>query len=258
MRQVAVGGGTLPVETLGADDAPPLILLHGWTLDRRMWRPQLALAAHFRLIAPDRRGFGAATAPADLGAEPDDVLRIADAAGLERFALVGMSQGGKVALAAAARAGSRVTGIVLVGTALDGVDAPGEHVPFAAMATAALRGTLSEMRAAWADHPLTRLHADGADQAGDVAAMLADYDGRDLVHGAGRLEVTASIMARISAPVLALVGQGDTPHRHANARALSRLGAACRSVPGAGHLCNIDQPSVCNTEIRNWISQACR
>src|SRR5690606_18355591 len=55
VRQVSVEGGSLAVETIGV--GPPLILLHGWTLDRRMWMPQIAaLARRYQLIAYDRRG----------------------------------------------------------------------------------------------------------------------------------------------------------------------------------------------------------
>ena len=63
--EVAVAGGTLPICMAG--EGAPVILLHGWTLDHRMWAPQVAgLADDFFLVMPDRRGCGRATAPPDL------------------------------------------------------------------------------------------------------------------------------------------------------------------------------------------------
>ena len=95
--EVEVEGGTLPIAIAG--DGRPLILLHGWTLDHRMWEPQMAsLGKHYRLIMIDRRGFGCATAPPDLAAETEDIATVANALGIDSFALAGLSQGAAVAL----------------------------------------------------------------------------------------------------------------------------------------------------------------
>lgn len=236
MRLVAVPGGMLPVETIGR--GPPLLLLHGWTLDRRMWRPQLALADRVTLVGIDRRGFGDATAPADLAAEPDDVLRVADALGIERFHLLGMSQGGRVALALGARASGRLLSLTLQGTALDGPGGDDEAVPLAAMADAARRGDLAGLRRLWGAHPL--MHATTPAGAALAAAMLADYAGRDLKGAASALAASAAAIAGAAFPVTAIVGARDTARRRANVAALAAVGARAVVLPGAGHLCNID------------------
>ncbi|QXQ05082.1 alpha/beta hydrolase [Sphingosinicellaceae bacterium] len=248
---MAVPGGTVPVETLGT--GPPLILLHGWTLDRRMWLPQLPLADQFALIGIDRRGFGQATAPPDLAAEPDDVLRVADALGLRRFHVLGMSQGGRVALALADRAGSRLLSLTLACTALDGVAAPDEEVPIAAMTDAARRGDLGAMRTLWQRHRLMR----PAGQAGRalVAAMLADYTARDLVVARHELPAIAGMIAALNVPVTAIVGADDTPQRLANAAALLKAGAGLVTLAG-GHLCNIDDPHGFNLVMRTLVATA--
>ena len=60
--EVAVGDGIVPIAMAG--EGPPLILLHGWTLDWRMWLPQVAeLSRSHLLVMPDRRGFRRSTAP---------------------------------------------------------------------------------------------------------------------------------------------------------------------------------------------------
>lgn len=251
---VAVPGGELAVERIGA--GPPLLMLHGWTLDRRMWLPQLPLARDFTLVGIDRRGFGQSTADPGLASEPDDVLRVADALGLGRFHLLGMSQGGRVALALMARARDRLLSLTLQGTALDGVAGDDEEVPIAAMAAAARRGDLPAMRALWRDHPLMRLTTRAG--AGLVAAMLADYDARDLLAPGEGLPAAVDLAVGAACPVTAIVGLGDSDQRLANARALAGAGAAMVGLPGAGHLCNIDRPDAFNTAIRESVGAAPR
>lgn len=245
VAMIQVAGGELAVEQLGA--GPPLLMLHGWTLDRRMWLPQLALARHFTLVGIDRRGFGQSTAPADLAAEPDDLLRIADALGLPRFHLIGMSQGGRVALAMAARAPGRLLSLVLQGTALDAVAGEDENVPITAMAAAARQGDLAAMRMLVRDHVLMQATTPCGSRL--VADMLADYDARDLLAPARSLPVFAGFLADAPFPVTAITGDADTVRRRANGRALARAGAMAVELPGCGHLCNLDNPALFNATL---------
>lgn len=252
MRLLRVAGGALAVETLGA--GPPLLMLHGWTLDRRLWLPQLPLARDFTLVGIDRRGFGQSTAPADLAAEPDDVLRVADALGYRRFHLLGMSQGGRVALALAARAPERLLSLILQGTALDGVVAADEAVPVAAMTAAVARHDPAAMRALLRGHRLMRaMTAEGASL---VAAMLDGYDGRDLLVPGRGLPAVAGCIAGVKAPVMAIVGTADTGQRLANARALADVGAEAVMLQGAGHLCNLDQPAAFNAAVQASLARS--
>ena len=245
VQTIRVPGGTVPVETLGS--GPPLLLLHGWTLDRRMWQPQLPLTESFTLVAIDRRGFGQATAPPDLAAEPDDILRVADALGLAHFHLLGMSQGGRVALAFAARSGERLLSLTLQGTALDDVPATPEQVPLEAMAIAARAGDLATTRSLWSGHRLMRLvEPTGAPL---LAAMLADYAARDLLAPASSLPATVDMITGLEVVVTAIVGSDDTAQRHANNAALVEARARPLVVPG-GHLCHIDDPDAFNAVLR--------
>jgi pimeloyl-ACP methyl ester carboxylesterase len=51
---------------LGPEDAPTVVLVHGWTCRREFWAAQLgALSDRFRLVTYDLRGHGRSEAPAD-------------------------------------------------------------------------------------------------------------------------------------------------------------------------------------------------
>ncbi|MFX8848730.1 alpha/beta fold hydrolase, partial [Acinetobacter baumannii] len=62
---VAAGALRMHVALAGPEDAPPLLLLHGWPQNWWLWRAIIpALASRFRVIAPDLRGHGWSEAPA--------------------------------------------------------------------------------------------------------------------------------------------------------------------------------------------------
>ncbi len=98
----------------------PIILLHGWPDDATGWTrvvPALEQAG-YRWIAPWLRGSGATRfrtedimRDASTAALAQDVLDLADALALERFAVVGHDWGGRVAYALAAIASHRLTAI---------------------------------------------------------------------------------------------------------------------------------------------------
>ena len=85
-----------------------------------VWLPMLSeFSRRFRLVRFDQRGVGLSDAnPANISFEAwvSDLEAVADAAGLERFALLGASQGGAMAVAYAARHPERVSHLLLLGT----------------------------------------------------------------------------------------------------------------------------------------------
>jgi len=120
-RKVALGTGvTLNVALAGDPEKPAVILLHGFPESHRTWR-ELAprLEGEFRLVMPDQRGFAGSDRPQEVDAYKtdklvDDLFALADALGIERFALVGHDWGGAVAWAAALRGERRLTRLAIV------------------------------------------------------------------------------------------------------------------------------------------------
>ena len=108
----------------------PLVKAANWlshlAYDREspVWRHWLAeLSRRFRLVRYDERGCG--LSDWDIGRFSfddwvDDLEAVVDAAGLDRFPLLGISQGGPVAVAYAVRHPERVTHLVLLGSFAQG------------------------------------------------------------------------------------------------------------------------------------------
>ena len=117
---IEVNGTQLYCEETGA--GPALVLIHGFTLDTRMWDDQFGLfAEHYHVIRYDLRGFGQSAVPADtLYAHFDDLKALFDALGIEQAHLVGLSKGGGVALDFALAFPAYVRSLVLIDSILGG------------------------------------------------------------------------------------------------------------------------------------------
>jgi len=108
------------VALAGPEDTPPVILLHGFPESHRTWRSlEPLLSDRLRLIMPDQRGFGDSDRPQEVEAYSADTLiadlfALADALGIERFALVGHDWGGAIAWGAAIRGDPRVERLAIV------------------------------------------------------------------------------------------------------------------------------------------------
>ncbi len=99
-----VDGVDLHYAEAGAEDAPPVLLLHGFPEFWVSWREQIPalVAAGFRVIAPDQRGYNLSSKPAgveayDLDRLADDVIGLADHFGIAKVKLVGHDWGASVA-----------------------------------------------------------------------------------------------------------------------------------------------------------------
>ena len=129
IRFSAAGDGTrLAYAVSGA--GPPLVKAANWLShlaydwESPVWRHWLAeLSRRFRLVRYDERGCG--LSDWDVGRFSfddwvDDLEAVIDATGLDRFSLLGISQGGPVAIAYAVRHTERVTHLVLLGSYAQG------------------------------------------------------------------------------------------------------------------------------------------
>lgn len=103
-RRIAANGLTLSVQEAG--QGAPLILLHGYPQNGMCWsRVAPGLAARFRVIVPDLRGYGESDAPADDAAHltyckremARDIIALMDALDIARAHVLGHDRGARVA-----------------------------------------------------------------------------------------------------------------------------------------------------------------
>lgn len=228
---------------------PPLLLLHAFPFDRRFWRSvSPALHGHRRVISLDVRGFGESS----LGESgftiddlADDVAVLADAVGLDRFTLGGLSMGGYIALAFAARHGNRLDGLILADTKA-GSDTPDarnarDHAIFQVRAEGLspyLEKLLPKLLGpATSDEIRQQARALATQNAEAVVATLAVLRDRP---------DRRSQLTSIACPTLIIVGEADaiTPPAEAEAMAAAIPRSRLVRLPGAGHLPNIETPQL--------------
>ena len=133
-RRVACEGVEIHARIGGPDDAPPLLMLHGFPQTHVMWhRVALRLRDRFRLVLPDLRGYGDSAKPPggtehanySKRAMAGDAARLMSALGHERFGVVGHDRGGRVAHRLALDHADRVDALCVIDIAptLDMYDA---------------------------------------------------------------------------------------------------------------------------------------
>src|SRR5689334_14508950 len=103
VRHAELGAIRMAYHEAGPADALPVVLCHGFPETAYSWRHQIGAlaAAGWRAIAPDQRGYGGTSAPADVGAYDavalcDDLARLLDHAGAERAVFAGHDWGGAI------------------------------------------------------------------------------------------------------------------------------------------------------------------
>jgi len=260
VRRVTVNGVSLAVEIEG--DGPSILFIHGYPLDRSIWRHQIGALVGWRRIAPDLRGFGDSDAP-DLGYSMStyaaDLAALLDAIGVERVVLCGLSMGGYIAFEFLRAYRHRVQGLALISTRAQADSAEGRRARDSSAATARERGA-----AAIADMMMPRmLAADaslvGSEPADGVRAIMAAAPVSGIVGALtamrDRADSTSLLPTLTDLPTLVLAGESDQliPLPDVTRMSDAIPAAVLRVVPKAGHLPPVEQPLITTQIIQEFL-----
>jgi 3-oxoadipate enol-lactonase len=255
--QIEVDGARLRYRDEGV--GPPLLLIHGWALDLDVWQPQArALAHRHRIVRYDRRGFGLSTGVPSLQADQRDALALLDHLQLDAAAVLGASQGARVALRLALSHPERLSALVLdappdeVGA---GRGAPTRDLPLQQYRELASNGDLPGLRRQLAEHPLTQLRSADASTRALLDEVLARYPGRDLLAPSLSQPTIVSDFSALRMPVLIINGELDLDSRRNAGSALARAiaGARHHDISDAAHLPNLDNAPAYNALLDEFL-----
>ena len=235
----------------------PILLIHAFPLDARMWRPQLeAFTPAIRVLAPDLRGFGRnQRGPLfeSVDQHAKDLVALLDRASAPRALVVGLSMGGHIALSLTRRHPHRVAGLLLADTRAE-PDDPSDKAQRDALieqvqsvGTSLLPNTMLPRLVTKACDDTIRNMLRGLmleqEPSGVQAALVALRDRPDARGG----------LFQIHCPTALVCGEHDaiTPPSVMQMLADAIPDATLTVVPGAGHMTNLEAPAAFNQVLAN-------
>jgi pimeloyl-ACP methyl ester carboxylesterase len=226
----------------------PLVLLHAFPVDSRMWRPQTS----FNPITPEILGI------ASIDDAADHIARLLDQRKIDRAVVGGLSRGGYIALSFARRHPDRLSALVLCDTGA-GVDDDQSRRGRYQMA----ERINSEGIGFVPDIMLPRLLGDTSFR--ERAELVEEVRQWILAQDNGAIAAAAIGMAEradsrphlnsIKVPVLAIAGQQDSAHENTRAIAEGVRHGQFVSIPKAGHLSNLEQPEKFNAALQQFLEE---
>lgn len=241
MRKIAgFGGVEMAVHEVGAQDARPLLLLHGLFSSAHVnWikygQAATIAAAGYRVIMPDFRVHGQSDAPHDPDLYPQDVLALdiealVEAIGLEDFDLGGFSLGARTAALLLSR-GLKPRRAVLAGMGLQGLSGWGKRRDFF-LSVIDDRENIKHGDPRWLSLQFMK-------------TMKVDTEAAKLLLGSfGGFDTDA--LADISMPVLVVAGDEDQDNGSPQDLAAALPDARFASVPGT-HMSSVTKPELGRT-----------
>jgi 3-oxoadipate enol-lactonase len=240
-------------------EGPVVVLLHGHPFNRSMWAPQLdALREHFRVIAPDLRGYGDSPVTAGtvtMAQLAADVAHLLDTQQIGTAAIAGLSMGGLVVMELATAQPQRWWALGFVATTAQPVTAAEKADRLAKARTAeeqGMRPLAGEMAA--------RLFgpAPGEALTSQIMAMMLATNPKGAaaaLRGRAERPDYRPLLAALDTPSFVCVGDHDT---FSTAAVTEELTGCLRDpqlvvLEGVGHLPNLERPGDFNQHLLGFL-----
>jgi pimeloyl-ACP methyl ester carboxylesterase len=255
MLQVEVKGLSVAYERIG--DGPVLVLLHGFTQDSRVWRPQLeSLSDQFTLIAWDAPGAGQSPDPPETFAMRDwahSLAGLLDACEVPQAHLLGLSWGGLLAQEFYRHYAERVLSLVLADTYAGWKGSLLEPMPQERLAACLQDASLPPSDFVGNYLPGMFSESPSPEIQEYLAMIMADFHplGFRLMANALAHADTRDLLPNIRVPTLLIWGDADkrSPMRVAYQMRDAIPTARLAVISGAGHVSNLEAPSQFNAEV---------
>lgn len=264
MEKVTIDGFTMAYEEQGQGET--VVLLHGFCGSSAYWeRVMPLLASSCRIIAPDLRGHGSSDAPMGsytIEQMADDVARLLETLGIERYTLLGHSMGGYVALSLLQRYSERLNGFGLIHSTAYPDSEEAKEKRLQAIATIASEGIT-----AFVDGLVPGLFApDLRDTLSSEVNRVKEIGYKTPPQGASGAAMAMreridrrDVLSATVLPVLLVAGENDSVIPLQRAFTTEGDSVTKAVIKGAGHMSMYEAPEQLSSVISdflNWISES--
>lgn len=261
--ELTVNNHTVSYTDEGPDNAPVIILIHGFPFNKSMWNRQVdMLIETYRVIAYDVRGHGNSnTGTDDFSIElfVNDLLGLMDVLKIEKAMLCGLSMGGYIALNAVENFPKRFGALILCDTncAADTPEAREKRMK-------TIESIQEKGLEQYADESLKNLFAPESfvtnkEKIEVIKDMIMETSVQSIsrtLFALSRRKETCTRLAGIRIPVLIVVGKEDkiTPPDAARLMQKNIKGSILNIIEHAGHLSNIENSYDFNSQLIKFVS----
>ena len=248
-----------------AGTGPPLVLIHGFTLDTRMGDDQFEVfSKHHRVVRYDMRGYGQSALPVLVEgySHADDLRALLDHLGITKTHVIGLSMGGRVAVNFTVEYPERTVSLITVDTVLGGFTYSEEWSAFLGMLFSKARQSgVETSKELFLNSGLFQPALENPEVTSRLAEMVLSYSGWNLLNPPGpeiSLEIPAAKqLNKIDVPTLVIVGERDLQDFRDIADALEcGIPKATKVIiPGVGHISNMEAPEKFNEVVLSFLSE---
>lgn len=268
--RVGVLRGSLYYEEQGSGE--PVILIHGHSLDRRMWDGQFSeLARRYRVIRYDMRGYGKSTPQTEnfQFTHAEDLIVLMDSLHIDKAHVIGLSLGGEVGADMVGWFPERVRSAVLVSGNLRLT--PGPSQPMRGAEAARYDEKIARNKAIGVDELKRRWFRRLMDMGGSrrermrdaLWIMIEEWDAWQSYHKEVRTVAGLDAFARLkknrpAIPVLIVEGRAPGNHFSARPEMLKYLPKGrLKVIDDCGHMLNMERPAEFNKVVLDFLSTCC-
>lgn len=248
-------------ETTGAGH--PIVLIHGYTLDIRMWEDQFEpFSQEYKVVRYDLRGFGKSACPSPDGdyRHTEDLKALLDFLGIPKAYVMGLSMGGGVAIEFTLEHPDVAQALIPVDSTLGGFKYSREfNAIFVEVFSRCKNEGVEAAKKVWMECPLFVPIFEIPEAASRFSKMVSDYSGWHWSTNSDAMQsITPAAIGRleeISVPALMIVGERDMSDF------LNIAGVMVQNIPnarlvtivGVGHMSNMENPESFNREALSFL-----
>ncbi len=250
--------GDIYYQYLEAKSQETLVFLHGFSLDHRMWKPQIEeFSSKFNILVYDLRGYGKSLMPNQNYSHHNDLLELLNHLELKQVHLIGLSMGGRVAIDFTLEHPEKVKTMTVIDSSLGGYKST---VDFSIK----IETNMQKAREKWLSHEVFEYTNRNYEISNKLKTILDDYSGWHWLNGNKYEQVIPDAKNRlheIKCPTQILVGEHDLEYfKNIGQYMHERIkNSDYRLVPDGGHMSNLENPNfVNNVVINNIVNRSLR